>query len=104
MFKVTTVSVRPSKKVAFFEASAEFTAWFKTNYLDTNQCAISRSRSDDGLTLTSDAFWDSEASCDAYLAQDKTKAMNAERDAYNTNAKITRSVVRNGVPVAAKKK
>lgn len=104
MFKVTATTTRPSKDVAYYTPDAEYTAWFKASYQDTNLCVRTKSTSGNGLTVMSDAYWDSEASYNDYQSQDKAKAMFADRDAYNTLNGITRAVIRNGVPVVGKKK
>lgn len=88
MFKSTVTYTRPSDAVAWWVPTSEQTNLILSKY----QVERVKTLSEDGLTLTLESIFQSEADWAAYTA-DAELTNNEDRDAYNAANGITRTKV-----------
>jgi len=84
MIKRTKTWIRPNTSVKFHKANAEYSAYIKTAYVDTGKRVfISKTLSEDKLTLTLITVWRDLAAHDEFVADVMVQADVETRIAYN---------------------
>lgn len=93
--QITVTYTRPNLDTPFYNQTAEYYAWFNTNYKNTGKVTLGPTvYSDDGLTMQWVAQWVDDAAMTEFNSSSEAQAAFARRTAYmiENNMSVTVSV------------